>query len=1164
MNISPSPANKKLLYVLVSCALILWLGGVLIVPPAVAAQQSDAEKAPEIGRFDESLPAPADLDALIKQYQDARDQKTTDDQKKPFDELINAYLRAKEQLLEIQKYNDQTVEFRQAREQAPEKLTQVKTELENTPREPKVDEPYQDWSLTQIEQRLKQLEAEFAGAGREAADREAEALRRTQRRTEVPQALAQAREQLDNIKKEFTQKPDSSISAEQAQANRVLARFTQQALEKRIESLNEEILSYDARSELLASRRELATRRVAYYESLVKQWQKIFYQQRQIEAQQTADQVQQARRQAALSHPLIQKLAEENVQLAQLRTGPKGLIALNAARSATLEEIEKELSDVTSEFDSVQKKLQAAGLTDVISVILLSKRNELPDTRLHKQNIKNRRAETARARFEWLKYDEQYAHLTDVEVSLEETFEEITDTLTPEQRELMEPEVRTLLQTRRDLIKDLVDEYDTYLGNLADLDVEERLLVRKVNEFTDYINENILWVRIAAPLSLSVFADLWDALLWLAAPDNWYNLAQAVMLDLKSNPALYALLVLALLILSFYKRRFKRRISEISSLVGIKYKDSLLYSLHVLFLSVLMVLSIPLLLMFLGQRLLFSPMEYEFLDAVGWSIRQVGLFILVVGFLRIICLSSGLAVKHFGLPVATGKFIRRHLYTFMVCMIPLMFIGGIIEHQSLDIHKQSLGRVVLILQLMLLSGLLAALVRPRGLFMQAVLLHHPEGWLARLKFIWYSLAVVLPLAIALSAALGYNYSARQLFGCLVATLFLILILILLSALIIRSVSIVQTRLAWKEELEQLRQKRDKSVAPQQDSDGDTEKTSSPQDEAQEELRQISVKSKRFLRTILVLILLVGLWFIWSPMLPALGIFDRMEIWQTTKDGIDVPVTVADLIFSVIVIIATIIMARNLIIFLDIFVLVRLPLDRGVRFAIVTITRYLIAVVGVVLALSLLGVSWSKVQWLIAAMTVGLGFGLQEIFANFVSGLIILFEQPMRVGDTVTVGDISGEVTRIRIRATTIRAWDRKELLVPNKEFVTGRLVNWSLSDNILRMTFPVGIAYGSDIDLAEKLLKQIAKDHKKVLDEPRPKVIFKGFGDSSLEFELRAFISHIDDYLVVWHDINCAIDKTFRASGVEIAFPQRDLHLRSIKTPIPVTVKKPDNQTSDI
>ena len=169
--------------------------------------------------------------------------------------------------------------------------------------------------------------------------------------------------------------------------------------------------------------------------------------------------------------------------------------------------------------------------------------------------------------------------------------------------------------------------------------------------------------------------------------------------------------------------------------------------------------------------------------------------------------------------------------------------------------------------------------------------------------------------------------------------------------------------------------------------------------------------------------------------------------------------------------------------------------------------------------------------------------MQEIVANFVCGLIVLFERPYRLGDFVTVGDTYGTVTRIRIRATTITDLDRRELIVPNKEFITGKLINWSLSDPITRIVVPVGIVYGSNTALAEKLLIKVARENPLVLDHPEPSALFLGFGDNSLNFELRVFIMGAQHRFHVMHQLHREIDREFRKVGIVIAFPQRDVHL---------------------
>jgi potassium efflux system protein len=158
------------------------------------------------------------------------------------------------------------------------------------------------------------------------------------------------------------------------------------------------------------------------------------------------------------------------------------------------------------------------------------------------------------------------------------------------------------------------------------------------------------------------------------------------------------------------------------------------------------------------------------------------------------------------------------------------------------------------------------------------------------------------------------------------------------------------------------------------------------------------------------------------------------------------------------------------------------------------------------------------------------------------------------------------VSRIRIRATTITDWDRKELIIPNKNFITGDLINWTLSDPIMRLRLPVGIAYGSDTALAYKLLLEEAEANSTVLKEPGPNVLFFAFGESSLDFELRVYIRGISNYLKTKHELNMRIDQAFRKNGIEIAFPQRDLHIRSVDRPLPIMQKpyeKPDEEEKE-
>ena len=240
---------------------------------------------------------------------------------------------------------------------------------------------------------------------------------------------------------------------------------------------------------------------------------------------------------------------------------------------------------------------------------------------------------------------------------------------------------------------------------------------------------------------------------------------------------------------------------------------------------------------------------------------------------------------------------------------------------------------------------------------------------------------------------------------------------------------------------------------------------------------------------------------------------------------------------------TFVLARNLPGLLEISLFRRWETGPGERYAVASIAKYAITLLGGVLAFNAIGIGWSNVQWLVAAVGLGLGFGLQEIFANFVSGLILLFERPIRVGDTVTVDNRNGTVSKIRIRATVITTFDRKELVVPNKEFVTKQVINWSLSDTVLRVDIPVGIAYGADVDAALAKLIEVAHAHEHVLEDPKPRALFLGFAADRMNLELRVFSPDVEHTLSIRHDLHVAIERAFREA--EIPFPPQSPPLRA-------------------
>ena len=266
---------------------------------------------------------------------------------------------------------------------------------------------------------------------------------------------------------------------------------------------------------------------------------------------------------------------------------------------------------------------------------------------------------------------------------------------------------------------------------------------------------------------------------------------------------------------------------------------------------------------------------------------------------------------------------------------------------------------------------------------------------------------------------------------------------------------------------------------------------------------------------------------------------------TAVDGAESALMLSDLLLAVFVIVGTIVAAKNIPGLLESSFLARLNAEAGVRIAMSTLARYLVLMVGLSIGFGILGIRWSNIQWLAAALTFGLGFGLQEIFANFVSGLILLTERPIRVGDFVTVGATSGQVERIQMRATTIRAWDKSELVVPNKEFITGQLVNWTLSDATARVEVRIGVAYGSDIQQVRAMLLEVARRHPQVLTDPEPMSYFTEFGTNALQFELHAYTDIHNNRLKVRDELQIEISKVLHEKGITIPFPQMDVHIKT-------------------
>jgi potassium efflux system protein len=392
------------------------------------------------------------------------------------------------------------------------------------------------------------------------------------------------------------------------------------------------------------------------------------------------------------------------------------------------------------------------------------------------------------------------------------------------------------------------------------------------------------------------------------------------------------------------------------------------------------------------------------------------------------------------------------------------------------------------------------------------------------------LLAVQPVALLLDVQ-GYHFTAAALQSRVLAT-----IVILVLAKLVIDTGLLGLTIAGQRT----------AMAREQEARDETAAADAP---AEVDLEKMNASAIALLQVFALGLTAAALMSLWSQFFTALTILDSVDLWQfeSAVEGKTVlgSVTLFDLLGAVLLFGASLILARGLPALLGIL-LYSFVTRKGVLFAIQTVISYTAVAVGLFLSLQLLGFGWGKLQWMAAGLSVGLGFGLQEIFANFFAGLIMLFERPVRIGDVITLGEYSGTIQRIRMRATTITDFDNREIIVPNKMFVTERLINWTLSSSVVRMSFDVGVSYASDPRVVREILLELIAADPRVLKDPPPNVVFREFGASSLNFRCFGHVEDISLRFQVQSDLHMRITEVFRERGIEISYPQMDLHLRSV------------------
>lgn len=1112
--------------------------------------------------------------------------------------------------------------FAEAAEEAPATIERLRAELSQPPAPVQVEAP-EGATLEDIRQSVVEASADLEAARAEAQRLTTEVSTRATRLDEIPRQLAELRTRQAELQ------PRNGVALEDASLQErvtIAKRRAERALvEAQIQRLESEQASYRARQELLPLRRDRAQRRVDTAARVLEQWQNIESSRLQAEAAERQREAQRLQREAALLSPTLSAIAEQNQAFAALRTGEEGILSELAEMRERKREAENSFNQLRNRVTGTIAKVDATGLSDSVGVLLRNELKNLPEDGSLRDEKRDLQRSLGDAQYQLIIIEERLGEVRDVGSALPGLVESVTAANPDVDPKLVEDIGRELLQNQAALLSSLREEFGDFIEDGAELDALLASYGRLAESYRSFIEERVLWTRSVPGQRLPRVNEMFSATMWLISWDNWRGAIDTVLRNLWPPRPLVVMLVLLLAVSVVVARRARTKLHAIAGKVRKFNTDKFIYSVEAVPLTVLIAAPYPLLAMLLAS--LLSGGDEPFTRALSSAFVGLGVTLTIIEFVRHAVRPNGIADAHFRWPKDGLADFRRWVFTLEITMVPILLVGLLMNNQPNELWGNSLGRVAFILGMLVLSAFYGTVFAPWRVFARPHLEKHPNSLLAKSKWFWYPLAIGLPLTLAVLALAGFFYTATELNTRVRLSMWLLAGIVLVHCLVLRWLLVERRKML----VARAKQKREAAAAAAASAAGDGGESASmesPPDAM--DVPDIDVQTRRVVSAVVITTLLLGMYTMWADVLPALKMFQRVQVFpqvtvleevRTDMDalltaasaepvttsatpptrtngnangngganangaapaepappasngGMTLPgmpplttgvsggggeasgqqgnepalgiVTLNDIAIALIIVLFTVVLSRNLPGLLEITLLKRLPLDAGARFAISAVLRYALVVVGVLLAFAAIGVSWNKVQWLVAALTFGLAFGLQEIFANFISGLIMFAERPVRVGDTVTVAGISGTVTQIRMRATTVRDWDYKELVIPNKTFITDQVINWTLADQRIRVVIPVGVSYGADVRLVQRTLLEIADRHDNIVSDPAPMALFMGFGDSTLNFELRCFLPNLSAFLGTRSELHMRITERFRELGIEIAFPQRDLHIRS-------------------
>lgn len=777
--------------------------------------------------------------------------------------------------------------------------------------------------------------------------------------------------------------------------------------------------------------------------------------------------------------------------------------------------------DVQQDANLTRRRLEVTGLETQLGEVMISRLASLPDVNdiiAQNRGLNERIAQISISAIDTEEYLRAASNRADY---LAATLGRSEDWTRREQRV-----VERLYEQRRQLYQDTLEAENTLLRLLVDENQYREALVEVVREYDALLTGNLLWVRnydFAKPERLAAqFAALGSGAWRARFLTNWPLLLK--------DPLLIALLLVVAALMAHRRRILAILDASLGHPIAPRDASAGLL-LRSLLLSLFAVSIPPTVLVASGVAMRIIARNDVLTSSLGEALITAGA---ILGALRFFARLGGRLgagsrlLKWNSAKIDAGTRDLPWFTAGLTLASAAMLVGRAVT------PTESGGALAAISSLCIAS-LLAIyalrLVRSRAFANDA---------LTR-----YGLRAVIMVAAAIMAMhfSGQLFAAHLYLRALNSTLASLALVLFVVSVLQRLVIIYRFGLERRARKEQ--RDRDSADAPDEDS----------LEDAMDAASSLSDAYKQLLGLFRLVALGALLWLNWSPALPALDLFDSVVLWTSSDASLPAgerrDVTLSLLLFAALVLAITLFITRRLPPLLNVLLMEWTAVTPGSRYALGMFLQYLTIGIGISYVLVSLGFQWVKVQWLVAALGVGIGFGLQEIVANFISGLIVLFERPIRVGDVIETGEITGTVVHINPRATVVETFENKEVMIPNKDLITGKVTNWSLTTSRLRIVVPVGIAYGSDVDDAIARLEAIAEQHPEVLDDPEPFVTFEDFGDNALVLWLRCYA--LEDYLRVGTELRQRVYRNFNAAGIDMAFPQRDIHLDA-QDPLPIRI----------